>query len=124
MRFMKKLMILFLVFVVMTVSLAACNGKENVENNQFYLTIGADNVKSIGLTTKYTSGGCVNADSSLFEKGKRIWLESLDGHSDLRGVTITALDEKGSVIWSASIPDDEENSGVTRLTQGEWIIEQ
>lgn len=124
MHFMKKLMILLLVFVAMTVSLAACNGKEDVENNRFHLTIGADNVKRIEFATKYSGGGCVHADGSLFEKGELIWLESLDGHSDLRGVTITALDEKGTVIWSASIPDDEENSGVARLIQGEWIIER
>lgn len=117
-------MILLFVFVVMTVFLAACNRKEKMESDQFYLTIGVDNVKSIELTTKNTSGGCENADSSLFQKGERVWLENLDGHSDLRGVTIIALDEKGAIIWSASVSDDEENTGVTRLTQGEWIIER
>ena len=108
----------------MAVFLAACNGEETMESDQFYLTIGADHVKRIELTTKNTSGGCENADSSLFQKGERVWLENLDGYRDLRGVTITALDEKGTIIWSASVSDDAENTGVTRLTQGEWMLER
>lgn len=120
---MKKLMTLLLMLIVITVSLVACNGKGNIEGNKFYLTIGTNNVKSIELIMKNTSGGCVKADNSLYKKGERIWLESLDGHSDLRGVTITALDEEGAIVWSASIPDDEKNIGVTLLTQDEWIID-
>ena len=89
---------------------------------QYYLTIGADGVKSIELSMPHSSGGCENADGSLFKKGERIWLENLDGYSDLRGLTITALGENGEIIWTASIPDNDENEGFTHLTQDGWTL--
>ena len=81
------------------------------ELSKFYLTIGAEGVKSIKLTMPNASGGCENADGSLFKKGERIWLENLDGYSDLCGLTITALGENDEIIWTASVPDEEENKG-------------
>ncbi len=92
------------------------------ETKEFYLTIGAEGVKSIELSMPNSSGGCENADGSLFKKGERIWLENLDGYSDLRGVTITALDENGEIIWTASVPDGEENKGFTHLVNDDWEI--
>ena len=89
---------------------------------KFYLTIGAEGVKSIKLTMPNSSGGCENADGSLFKKGERIWLENLDGYNDLRGVTITALGENGEIIWTASIPDEDENKGFTHLVNDDWEI--
>ena len=89
---------------------------------QYYLTIGAEGVKSIELSMPHSSGGCENADGSLFIKGERIWLENLDGYSDLRGLTITALGENGEIIWTASIPDNDENEGFTHLTQDGWTL--
>ena len=47
-----------------------------------------------------SSGGFENADGSLLKKGERIWLENLDGYSDLCGLTITALGENGEIIWT------------------------
>lgn len=61
------------------------------EAKKYYLIIGADGVKSIELTMPNSSGGCENADGSLFKKGERIWLENLDGYNDLRGLMITAI---------------------------------
>nr|MCR4721057.1 hypothetical protein [Lachnospiraceae bacterium] len=98
---------------------------QSVEENgseKYYLTIGADGVKSIEITAPYFSGGCENADGSLYRKGESIWLGALDGRKDLRGVTITALDEKGAVLWTASVPDTEANKGFTRLTQDDWTV--
>ena len=92
------------------------------DSKVFYLTIGTDKVKSIEVATPYSSGGCQNADGSLYTKGERIWLETLDGFDDLRGVTVSALDETGEVIWTAAIPDNEDNRGFTRLTQDGWTI--
>ena len=89
---------------------------------QYYLTIGAEGVKSIELSMPHSSGGCENADGSLFKKGERIWLENLDGYNDLRGLTITALGKNGEIIWSASIPNTAENNGFTHLTQDDWVI--
>ena len=70
----------------------------------------------------HSSGGFESADGSSLKKGERIWLESLDGYSDLRGLTITALDKYGEVIWTASIPNSDENKGFTHLTQDGWTI--
>ncbi len=89
---------------------------------QYYLTIGAEGVKSIELSMPHSSGGCENADGSLFKKGERVWLENLDGYSDLRGLTITALGKNGEIIWTASIPNTAENNGFTHLTQDDWVI--
>ena len=92
------------------------------EFSKFYLTIGAEGVKSIELTMPNASGGCENADGSLFKKGERIWLENLDGYTDLRGLTITALGENGEIIWTASIPNEDENQGFTHLVNDDWEI--
>ena len=96
----------------------------STENNpsKFYLTIGAEGVKSIELSMPNSSGGFVNADGSLLKKGERIWLENLDGYADLRGLTITALGENGGIIWTASVPDGEENKGFTHLVNDDWEI--
>ncbi len=91
-------------------------------SEKYYLTIGEEGVMSIEVTTPDTSGGCQNADGTPFKKDERIWLEMLDGLNDLRGLTITAWNEKEEIIWSASIPDEEENTGFTHLTQDGWII--
>ena len=91
-------------------------------NLKYYLTIGADGVKSIELSMPNSSDGFENADGSLLKKGERIWLENLDGYSDLRGLTITALGENNEIIWTASIPDGEENKGFTHLVNDEWEI--
>ena len=92
------------------------------ELSKFYLTIGAEGVKSIELTMPNASGGCESADGSLFKKGERIWLENLDGYSDLCGLTITALGENDEIIWTASVPDKEENKGFTHLVNDDWEI--
>ena len=96
----------------------------SIENelSKFYLTIGAEGVKSIELTMPNASGGCESADGSLFKKGERIWLENLDGYSDLCGLTITALGENDEIIWTASVPDEEENKGFTHLVKDDWEI--
>ena len=89
---------------------------------KYYLTVGAEGVKSIELSMPNASGGCENADGSLFKNGERIWLEALDGYTDLGGLEIAALNEAGEIIWSASIPDSEENKDFTHLTIDGWII--
>ena len=92
------------------------------EPSKFYLTIGSEGVKCIALSMSNASGGCENADGSLFKKGERIWLDNLDGYADLRGLTITALGENGEIIWTASVPDEEENKGFTYLVNDDWEI--
>ena len=92
------------------------------EPSKFYLTIGSEGVKSIKLSMPNSSGGFENADGSLLKKGECICLENLDGYTDLRGLTITALGENGEIIWTASIPDEEENKGFTHLVNDDWEI--
>ena len=92
------------------------------EFDQYYLTIGADDVIRIEFSMSDSSGGFQNADGSLLKKGEKIWLENLDGYPDLRGLSITAFNRAGEIIWSASIPDGEDNRGFTHLTQDGWTI--
>lgn len=92
------------------------------EPANYYLIIGAEGVKSIELSMPNSSGGFENADGSLLKKGERIWLEHLDGYTDLRGLTITALGENGEIIWTASIPNEDENKGFTHLVNNDWEI--
>ena len=92
------------------------------EPSKFYLTIDSEGVKSIKLSMPNSSGGFENAAGSLLKKGERIWLENLDGYSDLCGLTITALGENDEIIWTASVPDEEENKGFTHLVNDDWEI--
>ena len=93
-----------------------------MELERFYLTIGAEGVKTIELTMPNSIDACENEDGSLFKKGDRIWLECLDGYKDLRGVSIRALGENGEILWTASIPDGEDNAGFTHLGNDDWNI--
>ena len=95
---------------------------QDLELERFYLTIGAEGVKTIELTMPNSIDACENEDGSLFKKGDRILLECLDGYKDLRGVSITALGENGEILWTASIPDGEDNAGFTHLRNDDWNI--
>lgn len=92
------------------------------ESGDFYLTVGAEGVKRIELTLPGSSGGCENADGSLYKKGERIWLEPLSGRTSLWGVTISAFGEDGELIWTASVPATEDNRGFSRLVNDEWVV--
>lgn len=89
---------------------------------RWYLTVGSEGVASIELSGPNFSGGSSHANGSSFQKGEQVWLEALDGVSDLRGVVISARNEAGETVWSASIPDSEENKGHTRLVQDGWEL--
>lgn len=95
---------------------------QDLQLERFYLTIGAEGVKTIELTMPNLIDACENEDGSLFKKGDRILLECLDGYKDLRGVSITALGENGEILWNASIPDGEDNEGFTHLRNDDWNI--
>jgi len=75
------------------------------DNPTYFLTVGEANVKTIEITTLGSSGGCENADGSSFQKGDRVWLEPLTGHTNLQGVTITAKDTNGYDVFSVRISD-------------------
>lgn len=132
MKKFRKITIWVVFFIVLLCTAGICfrliptaidDGSESgVETRGFWLTIGADGVRSIELTMPDMSGGCTNADGSLFRKGERVWLDNLEGYGSLRGLTIAALDADGAVIWTASVPDTDENDGFTRLTIDDWTI--
>ena len=94
-----------------------------VTEKKYFVVIGDNQTSEIQVTTPNSSGGCVNADGSLFKKGDTVWLESMDGLADLRGVTITALDKNGKITWSLSIPDELENQNLDYAGRYDgWLI--
>ena len=97
------------------------------EGDSYYLTVGSEGVVEIGISTPVSSGGCVNADGSLFQIGEQVWLEQLDGITDLTGVSIQALDVQGNILCLASLPVAEadrklESNTIQYLTEGSAIL--
>ena len=89
----------------------------------YFLTVGEANVKTIAITELGSSGGCENADGTTFQKGERVWLEPLDGKTNLQGVTITAKDANGYDLFSVRVSDyyDPANPDAP-IVCGEWIL--
>ena len=80
------------------------------DDGQFYHIISAEGVTELKLSGMNFSGGCINADGSAFQYGERVWLEPLDGFTDLEDVTVTALDKDGNVLYGfLLIPNGMEN---------------
>ena len=92
------------------------------ETGKYYFTVGEPGVFAIEYSTEDSSGGCTNADGTAFQAAENVWLEGLDGLTDLRGVTVEALDEHGHTVWSISITDAEKNRGLTVVSDGLWMI--
>ena len=94
------------------------------ESNQrsYYLTVAEKGVYSIEYSSTLGSGGCQNADGSAFNQGEKVWLEGLDGLTDLRGVTVDALDEQGNVLCHISVEDTKENQYVNTASSEGWVI--
>ena len=89
----------------------------------YYLLIGADGVNEIQLSLPDSGGGVVNADGSLFKKGEKVYLEPLQGITDLRGLSITALGENGEVLYGLSIPEDASIEDVINTVGGNgWLL--
>ena len=95
----------------------------NSAEDGYYLLIGADGVESIEVSGPNSSGGAVNADGSNFKKGEKVWLEHLQGVTDLRGYSITAYGKNGKVIYSLSIPVGATNDEVINaVSGGGWLL--
>lgn len=125
---MKRLLVI-LIAVLLAAQLMSCGKSaaqtvstvsENGENS-YYLTVGADGVKSIEIKAPDIIGGCQNADGSPYKKGDQIWLEPLDGRRDLKGVTISASGENGEFKWEITIPENDEEV-FSQIQEGEWVI--
>ena len=87
------------------------------ENGAYYLLLGMDGVMEFVVSTPYSSGGCVNADGSLFAKGEQVWLEQLDR---LDSASITALGQRGETLWVVSFPEGMENK--EHILLDDWIV--
>ena len=91
--------------------------------DQYYLLIGTDGVESIQITGVNSSGGVVNADGSAFKNGEKVWLEPLQGVTDLRGYSITALGKNGEILYALSIPEGATNDEVINLVGSDgWLL--
>ena len=89
----------------------------------YYLLIGADGVQEIQVSLPDSSGGVVNADGSLFEKGEKVYLEHLQNVTDLRGLSITALGKNGEVIYGLSIPEDASmEEAINTIGSDGWLL--
>ncbi len=114
------------VCVILTACLATDPAGETAEEARdgYYLLIGADGVESIEIKIRgMKTGGVVNADGSLFEKGEKVWLEPLDGVTDLRGVSIAALSVRSEIIYSLSIPENAASDEVINIIAADgWLL--
>ena len=89
----------------------------------YCLLIGADGVKEIQMSLPDSSGGVVNADGSFFQKGEKVYLEPLQGITDLRGLSITALGKNGEVLYGLSIPEDASVEDVINTVGSDgWLL--
>ena len=87
------------------------------------MLIGTDGVESIQVTGANSSGGVVNADGSAFKNGEKVWLEPLQGVTDLRGYSVTALGKNGEILYALSIPEGATNDEVINLVGSDgWLL--
>ena len=130
MNYKKPAFWIIIAAIVTCIAVAVCfltNPKEendpNLAEDGYYLLIGAEGVESIEVSGPNSSGGAVNADSSPFKKGEKVWLEQLQGVTDLRGYSITAFGKNGKVIYALSIPEGATNDEVINtVSSGGWLL--
>ena len=110
--------------VVLCIGLAVgflTDPEEQQAQTGYYLTIGESGVAEIQITGPDHSGGCVNADGSLFKKGEHVHLEPLDGASTHSGLQITALDRNGKIVFALSVPEGVDPA-LNYVTSGDWVL--
>ena len=130
MNYKKPAFWIIIAAIVTCIAVAVCfltNPKEendpNLAENGYYLLIGAEGVESIEVSGPNTSGGVVNADESSFKKGEKVWIEQLQGVTDLRGYSITAFGKNSKVIYALSIPTDASSDKVINLVSNDsWLL--
>ena len=130
MNYRKPAFWVVLLAVVVCVAVAVCFLTDPAEENipetageGFYLLIGADGVKKIQVSSPDSSGGAVNANGSAFKRGEKVYLEQLQGITDLRGVSVTALGENGQVIYGLSIPEGASKEEVVNTVGSDgWLL--
>ena len=89
----------------------------------YYLLIGDEGVMYIEVSMKNSSGGVINADGSAFRAGEKVWLEQLQGVTDLRGVTITAFGAEGEILYEISVPENASGKAVSDIVGSDpWLL--
>ena len=89
----------------------------------YYLLIGADGVAELQVSSPGRSGGTIRAAGSSYRPGEKVWLEQLDGITDLRGVSITALGADGEIFYVLSIPEDATDAEIVNIVGGDsWLL--
>ncbi|MBQ9968237.1 MAG: hypothetical protein IJO88_05895, partial [Oscillospiraceae bacterium] len=121
-------------FWIIAVSIAVCAavavcfltgpaGETPEHEDSYHLVIGADGVTSIQISGADTGGGIVHADGSAFRKGEKVWLEPLEGVTDLRGISITAFGADGAILYLLSVPEDLPDTEVLDLIGSDsWLL--
>lgn len=129
MNYKKPAFWMIVLAIVICIAVAVCfltNPAEDAPasaEDGYFLLIGADGVESIEISGANTSGGVVNADGSAFEYGEKIWLEPLQGVTDLRGYSITAFGKNGEIIYGLSIPEGMADADVVNLVGSDgWLL--
>ena len=91
---------------------------------QYYLLIGADGVGFIQTTFDGNeNGGVPHGKGATFEKGQRVLLNTLQGVTDLRGVTITAYGLDGEIIYEFSVPEDATDAEISEIVGSDpWFL--
>ena len=89
----------------------------------YYLLIADEGVVSIEISGKNAGGGVIHADKSAFREGEKVWIEQLQGVTDLRGVTITAFGADGEILYDFSVPKDASEDVVSDIVGSDpWLL--
>ena len=123
-------------FVVVLVAVIACvvlgiglltnpEKDDTTAHNEdgYYLLIGAEAVDSIEVEAPNFSSGVIHAGGAAFKKGEKVWLEPLQGITDLRGVRITALGAEGKIIYEFWVPEDFVDEQIADMVASDpWLL--
>jgi len=129
-KYKKPTFWIMLLAVISCILIAVCfltnpshSNNDDRKEDGYYLLIGAEGVSDIKVSTPSVSGGCKNADGTPYKKGEKVWLEQLNGVTDLRGLLITAYDENGNILYAFSVPENVTNEEITDLVgRDSWLI--
>ena len=114
---------------ILSIALLTNPEKEEAQEQSkdgYYLLIGDEGVASIQVlkvSGASTSGGVMHADGSVFRVGEKVWLEQLQGVTDLRGITITALGAESEIIYEFSVPEDASEEVIADIVGSDpWLL--
>lgn len=116
--------------IALAIGLLTNPEKENISDHEedyngdgYYLLIGDEGVKSIEVSSPGRSGGVENTDGSAFRVGEKVWLEQLQGVTDLRGITITALGAEGEILYEFSVSEDATEEQIIDMVGSDpWLL--